>query len=142
MNETASSGRGPIKICMLLPERVRKDPRVLRDATALLDAGFAVTIVDVENDPTRPPEEDIEGVRVRHVFMPSFFVSARFKPWFLVKLFLMTLYSVIELMKVRADVYHAHVEKALLACYIVTRLYRKPLIFDAPDLTLADPIVL
>lgn len=140
--EDSSAVKAPGRVCMLVIERVRNDARILRDATALVEAGFTVTIVDVENDPTRPGEEDIDGVHLRHIFMPRLFVSARFKPWFLVKLALVTIYSVMQLMRVRADIYHAHLEKALLACYITARLRRKPLIFDAPDLTLLDPNVM
>ncbi len=136
------SARTPIKVCMLLMERVRVDPRVLRDATALIEEGFAVTIVDVERDRVQSPEEIIHGVHVKHLFIPGLFVSPRFKPWFFVKLSFMTIYSVIQLVKMRADIYHAHVEHTLPACYLATRLLRRPLIFDAPDLTLSDPKIL
>ncbi|MDQ2903654.1 MAG: glycosyltransferase family 4 protein [Chloroflexota bacterium] len=136
------STRAPIKVCMHVIQRTRTDARILRDATALVEAGCTVTIVDVESDRTRPPEEDMAGIHVKHIFMPSLFVPARFKPWFLVKLLLVVMRGAMQLVKVQADIYHAHVEKALPACYIATCLLRRPLIFDAPDLTLSDPTIM
>src|SRR5258708_9154924 len=135
------SVREPIKVCMHLAERARTDARVMRDATALVEAGFAVTIVDVEGDRTRPTEEDLGGVHLKHIFMPSYFVSARFKPWFLVKLAILSMYGTIRLLREKADIYHAHVERALPACYIAARLRGKPFIVDTPDLTLSDPTI-
>ena len=134
-----SSIRSPIKICMHLMASARNDARVMRDATALRTAGYFVTIVDIEGDRTRPQHEVIDGIHLKHIIMPSFFVPTHFKPLFLVKLALAVLYSTIQLLKIQADVYHAHVEKALPACYIVAGLRKKPLIFDVPDLTLSDP---
>lgn len=135
----AQDRRFPIKVCMHLADRARTDFRVMRDAIALVDAGFEVTIVDVESDRMRPAEEDICGVHLKHIFMPSFFVHARFKPWFLVKLAIVAMYGTIQLLRVKADIYHAHVEKAFPACYIAARLRGKPFIADTPDLTLSDP---
>jgi glycosyltransferase involved in cell wall biosynthesis len=134
-----TSSRASLKVCMHLANTARTDFRVMRDATALIEAGFEVTIVDIETDRLQPAEEEIDGVYIKHILMPSWFVSARFKPWFLIKLLTMVIRGVIQLLRTEADIYHAHVEKALPACYIVAHLRRKPLIFDAPDLTLSNP---
>ena len=66
--------------------------------------------------------------------MPSWFVSTRFKPWFLIKAAQLLVRSVLRLMRVPADIYHAHDEAAMPACYVVARLRRKFLIFDAHEL--------
>ncbi|HYU76881.1 MAG TPA: glycosyltransferase family 4 protein [Ktedonobacteraceae bacterium] len=137
--EAAPTAMTPVEVCMLLLNPARNDYRVMRDATALVEAGFIVTIVDVEGERTRPVEEVIDGVHLQHIFMPSWFISERFKPWFLVKLALLTLLGTVRLLRIPADIYHAHVERALLACYIAARLRRKPLIFDSPDLPFEDP---
>ena len=127
---------------MHLAHRARTDFRVMRDAIALRAAGFDVTIVDVEGDRLRPAKEEIDGVYMKHIIMPSWFVSARFKPWFLIKAAVMFMHGVILLLRTEADIYHAHEEFALTACYLVARLRGKPLIFDAPDLTLSDPTIM
>jgi glycosyltransferase involved in cell wall biosynthesis len=137
VTENSSLVRKPVSVCMHYAHKT--DARVMRDATALRQAGFLVTIVDVQSDRTRPSEEDIDGVHFKHIFMPSYFVSARFKPWFLVKLLMLMFSSTLQLLRVRADIYHAHVERALPACYIAARLRGKPFIIDTPELVLSDP---
>ena len=138
----------PLRVCMHLANRARTDFRVMRDAIALREAGFEVTIVDVEGEHLRgrlqgiTPTEEIDGVYMKHIFMPSWFVPARFKPWFLMKAAIMFMHGVIQLLGTEADIYHAHVEYALPACFLVARLRGKPLIFDAPDLTLSDPTIM
>jgi succinate dehydrogenase hydrophobic anchor subunit len=112
--------RKPIKVCMHFVSRT--DPRVMRDATALVEAGYIVTIVDVVSDRTKPAEEDIHGVHFKHIFMPSYFAPAHFKPWFLIKLVIVTIHGIIQLLKVQTDIYHAHVERAIPACYVAARL--------------------
>lgn len=127
------------RVCMHLASTARTDFRVMRDATALAEAGFEVTIVDIERDPLRPAEEEINGIHMQHISMPDWFIPVRFKPWFLIKYVRMVIYGILQLLRTDADIYHAHVESALPACYITARLRRKPLILDAPDLTLSDP---
>jgi len=109
----------------------------MREATALLEAGFAVSIVDVESERT-PLEENIGGICVKHIYMPTWSVPTRFKPWFLVKFAHLLISGTIRLMQTSADIYHAHEENALSACYIAARLRRKPLVFDAHELPLSD----
>lgn len=136
----AISAVKPVKVCMLLLEVPgRTDARVMRDAIALIEAGYVVTIVDIEKERTRPAEEDIRGIRFKHVFMRSWFSSTRFKPWYLVKLALALIRSTVHLLQTPADIYHAHVERAVSACYIAALLRRKPFIFDGPELTSTDP---
>lgn len=129
------------QVCMHVLKEVRTDFRVMRLATALIEAGFAVSIVDVEGERTRPVEEDIRGVCVKHIFMSSWFIPTRFKPWFLVKAARLIIRSTLRLLRTRADIYHAHDAEALPACYIAARLRGKPLIFDAHELpmSLDDP---
>jgi glycosyltransferase involved in cell wall biosynthesis len=131
----------PAKVCMYVVGTARTDARVMRAATTLVEAGFAVTIVDVESERTRPVEEEIRGIRMKHLIRPGWCVSTRFKPWFLVKVAQMVIYSTLQLLHSPADIYHAHEERALLASYIVARLRGKPLIFDAHELPLSEASV-
>ncbi|HEX9069597.1 MAG TPA: glycosyltransferase [Ktedonobacterales bacterium] len=117
----------------------RTDGRVMREATTLLQAGMDVSIIDIERDTTRPREEDVSGVHLKHIRMPSWFVPVRFKPFFLVKALRMTLSGAWAMARTRADVYHAHDLNALPAAYLAARLHRKPLIFDAHELPISGP---
>jgi glycosyltransferase involved in cell wall biosynthesis len=123
-----------IKVCMHVLGTARTDVRVMREAIALVEAGFDVSIVDVEAEQTRPVEEQIHGVRVKHIMKPRWFGSTRFKPWFLVKAAGMFIRGMFQLMQIPADIYHAHDETAFAATYVAARLRRKHLIFDAHEL--------
>src|SRR5690349_18608667 len=78
-----ASTQVPIKVCMHVLERVRTDERVLREARTLLEQGFTVSIIDVEDDSTRPHAEDIQGISVKHIIMADWFDSSRFNVWFI-----------------------------------------------------------
>jgi glycosyltransferase involved in cell wall biosynthesis len=135
---TAHGKRSPIRVCMHVLGTARTDARVLREAKSLVSAGYDVTIVDLERDGTRPRVENVQGVRLKHVAAPSFFRPSRFKPWFLVRLLNVVVRTGWTLVGVSADVYHAHDDIAMPACYVAARLRRKPLIFDAHELPLAE----
>jgi glycosyltransferase involved in cell wall biosynthesis len=133
-SETALS---PVKVCMYLRVEVPvvNDGRVMREASALVKEGFAVTIVDVTSDRSAPREEEIEGIHLRHIVKPRWFTRPRM-PW---KLFLFIekiLISAFVLLRVPTDVYHAHDVNTLSACFIAAMLKRKPLVFDAHEFPL------
>src|SRR5579885_1309769 len=127
---------GTINVCMHVRGVVRTDNRVLREATALAEAGYTVSIVDVEDDLYRPVEEDISGIHVRHIIKPHWLVPVHFKPLRLARAVQKFLYSTFVLMQMPADIYHAHDINALPACYVAARCRRKLLIFDAHELPL------
>ncbi len=136
--EDATAIPAPIKVCMHLLGIGCTDVRVIRAATALEEAGFAVSVVDVERERTRPAQENIRGIWFKHIFRPDWFISTHFKPWFLVKLALIMVVGTIRLIRTPAHIYHAHEEISLPACYIAALLRRKPLIFEAHELPLSD----
>lgn len=153
-----SSLRGAPTICMHTCQPVSTDVRASRAATALAEAGFGVTIVDIEHDHTRPRQEDLVialatpgaslgpqnsgSVRVKHIFMPArftrYYVPMHSSPWLLFKA-LRVLCGLIELVKTPAEVYHASDLMALPASYVAARLRRKPLIFESYELPLVQP---
>lgn len=138
-SEDIVSVQSPIKVCMHVLECVRDDGRVLREAKTLIEEGFAVSIVDIESERSCPVEEDIHSIHVRHIIMPSWFSYFwHFDPRFLFKAIWMLFRCILRLIQTPADIYHVHDAKALPACYIAALLRRKPLIFDAHELPLAE----
>lgn len=129
----------PRHICMHVRNLGRTDQRVMREARALVDAGYEVTLVDIEKDTSRPKHEDIDGVHLRHIMMPSRFKPSRFKPMFLVKLLRTYRLAIREMRRVNADAYHSQDFDALFATYAVARRLGKPLVYDAHELPLVDP---
>ncbi len=128
--------QSPIRVCMYIRGAIKTDVRVLREATALENAGFEVIIVDVESDRRLPLEEMIQGIRVKHLIMPGWYCPSRFKPLFLAKVAQMLIRSLFQFIQTPAENYHAQEEDAVLACYIAARLRRKPVIFDAHEFPL------
>jgi glycosyltransferase involved in cell wall biosynthesis len=112
----------------------RTDVRVMRAATALAEAGFKVSIIDIEGESARPTKEEIRGICFKHVVMPHWFTHfRRFDPWFLARAILVLIRSLFLLLRTPTDIYHAHDETALPSCYVAALLGRKPLIFDAHE---------
>jgi glycosyltransferase involved in cell wall biosynthesis len=128
-----ATGTAP-RICMHVIGVARTDARVMREASALVGAGYDVTIVDVESDPQAPSSEVFRGVDLRHIIMPSRYQPTRFKPFFLVKEERLTLAAARLMSHIPAEAYHAHDANALRACAIAARRRQKPLIFDAHEL--------
>ena len=126
------------RVCMHVLGEARDDPRVMREATALVEEGFAVSIVDIEGDCNRAVEEEIRDVHVKHIIMPSSFITARFTKWALVRAAQIVIRSTLRLIQTPADIYHAHDVSGLPACYLAALLRRKLLIFDAHELPLND----
>src|SRR6266567_7384863 len=140
--KTTDSSTKPVKICMHVTDGAYDDYRVMREATALVEAGYDVTIVDIMAEVERPLDEDISDVHMRHVMMPELFVPTRFKPWFLVKSADMVVRGALRLMRTSTDIYHAHDVKGLPAFYIAASLRHKPLVFDSHEIPLDDPNIM
>lgn len=125
------------RICMHELRTVRRTPRTMLSVDALKEAGFAVSVVDVEDEHSQTNEE-IDGVSFTHVRTSSEFLNTRFRRWALIQALLLFVRSTLLLLRTPADIYHAHDFTALPACYIAARLRRKPLIFHAHELPLSE----
>jgi glycosyltransferase involved in cell wall biosynthesis len=129
----------PIKVCQHVLRAGRNDVRSKRTASALVEAGFAVSLVDVDTEPPSLDVEKIDGICMEHIIIPNWFTSRRFQPWFLLVALRVFILSIDRLFQSRADIYHAHDLTALPACYIVAKLRRKPLIFETYELHFPAP---
>src|SRR5437016_4874654 len=114
----------------------RTDVRVMREATTLLEAGFGISIVDVESEYIHPVEEDINGIRVKHLLKPHWYMPT-YGLRRLVRSMEKFIASLRIILQMPADIYHAHDIDALLPCFIAAIMRRKPLIFDAHELPLS-----
>ncbi len=126
----------PIKVCMHVLASARTDVRVMREATALKEQGFAVYIVDTEDNHHQPVEEEIGGISISHIILRNSLFSEKLNQWVLHKVVEVFLRSVLRLIRTPADIYHAHDVPALFQCAIAALLHRKPLVFDAHELPL------
>ncbi len=126
--------RSQIQVCMHVLGTARTDVRVMRAATALAEAGYKVSIVDIEYESDRAPEEEVRGVLLKHVFMPGWSVYIK-RPdlWFFARAMVAFIRTLFLLLRTPTDIYHTHDETGLPSCYIAALLRRKPLIFDAHE---------
>jgi glycosyltransferase involved in cell wall biosynthesis len=129
----------PVTVCMHVLGAARNDRRVMREATALAEAGYAVSIVDIEGQRHQPVEEELHGICVKHILMPASFMATRFTRWALFRAAHLLFLGALRLLQTPADIYHAHDVAGLPACYIAARLRRKLLIFDAHERPLDEP---
>lgn len=129
-------------IGMHLLGTTRTDVRVLREAAALADAGYAVHVVDTDPDTARPREEIFQGIALRHVLPPRWLRTRRGKIWTLFKILSMLPVRTRALLDLKVDAYHAHDAETLLACSIAGRLRRKPVVLDAHELPYFEPHLL
>ncbi len=114
------------------------DSRVMRAATALVKAGYTVSLVDIEAKGKSQREEDIRGVSMKHVMVSPSFFSTRFDKWTLIRLAQLCVANTLRLIQTPADIYHAHDVSALPTCYIAACLHHKPIIFDAHEMPLFE----
>lgn len=117
------------------------DARVMREAAALVAAGYDVTIVDIEHDAKRPPEETVNGVRVQHAFLSKDsarnYSPTKTLPWLWFKLQRIVRGARL-VFDSGADAFHAHDITALPACLIAGAFHRKPVIFDSHELPMTQ----
>ena len=136
--EEATRELVPIKVGMHVLGAAATDPRVMREATVLIEAGYAVSIVDIEEEGNHQREEDVRGVCLKHVLMPHAFFSTRFDKWALFRVTKMFIRTTLRLLQTQADIYHGHEVSGLLPCYVAACLRRKPVIFDAHEMPLFE----
>jgi glycosyltransferase involved in cell wall biosynthesis len=125
-----------IKVCMHVLGSARTDVRVMREASALAENGYEVTIVDIEDAFSHFIEEEISGICVKHIRVSTSFLSTRFTRWPLLRGARLLVHGTLRLIHTPTDIYHAHEVSALPACYIASLLRRKPVVFDSHELPL------
>jgi glycosyltransferase involved in cell wall biosynthesis len=137
INEDGSVASRHNKVCLLILRSLRSDVRSIRDATALMQSGYDVTIIDVEEE-LCPAWSIAQGVPVHHIIVPNWRAVRHFEILFFLKALQAFLTSIFYLLRTGADIYHACEITALLPCYIAAKLRRKPLIYEAYELPLHD----
>ena len=116
---------------MLLTNPYRPDPRVLREARALLEAGHSVTLIAWDRDAAAFAETSEEGVRVIRTGPKAPFRSplrvfiglARF--W---------IRALLIARRLEFDTVHSHDFDTLPLGLLLSRVRRKPLLYDAHEL--------
>jgi glycosyltransferase involved in cell wall biosynthesis len=130
--------QGLARVCMHVLMPIDRDVRVEREARTLIEQGYQVTVVDLLRGDEEALVEVNKAIQVRHLPVPRKFTATRFKKWATARAALLFFRGVFSLLRVPADIYHAHDFNALPATYVAARLKGKPVIFDAHELPLSE----
>ena len=127
------------RICVHLRASLREDFKAQRSIETLAQAGFNVSVVDIDSNPSKLVDEHLEGVTITHLGISNWSDASSFKPGLMFKFLGLIIQSALQLLRTPADIYHAGDLRALPAAYIAACLRRKPLIFETYELPLTQP---
>jgi glycosyltransferase involved in cell wall biosynthesis len=114
---------------MLLSNEYRPDPRVEKEAEALVDSGAMVTVLAWDRLRSRPQSEQRKGVDVVRVQTRS----VNSKSGLLLNYPIFIVRSIRKASSIDADVVHAHDLDTLLIGVILNRIKNVPLVYDAHE---------
>jgi len=117
-------------VLMLLTNAYDPDPRVRQEALSLIGMGCRVRLLAWDRDLKAPPTECMEGVEVERVFLASTHgrgpTQMFWYAWLYVKMFWRGFRS-------EFDVVHCHDLDTLPLGFLLGKLRRKPIVYDAHE---------
>lgn len=118
------------EVLMLLTNAYDPDPRVRQEALALIRMGCKVRILAWDRDLKSPQHESMEGVTVERVYLPSRHGRGTTQLFFYAWLYLKMLWRGLQ---TSCDILHCHDLDTLPLGYVIGKLKRKPVIYDAHE---------
>ncbi|MCM2283297.1 MAG: glycosyltransferase family 4 protein [Desulfobacula sp.] len=119
------------KILMLLSNAFNPDPRVHREAIALIEKGYDVEILCWDRDLKKPLFEIIEGIKIERIYIPSTHGRGSSQILFLFLFWIKALFK--TLYKKKIDIVHAHDFDTLPLGFIISRIKKARLVYDAHE---------
>ena len=120
----------PKTILMLLTNAYDPDPRVRQEALALIAMGCRVHLLAWDRDLKAPAAQCMEGVEVKRVFLHSTHGRGATQIFFYAWLYVKMLWVG---MRTSFDVVHCHDLDTLPLGFILGKLKRKPIVYDAHE---------
>jgi glycosyltransferase involved in cell wall biosynthesis len=120
----------PKTVLMLLTNAYDPDPRVRQEALALIGMGCRVRLLAWDRDLKAPAHETTEGVEVERVFLASVHGRGSMQILFYVVLYLKMF---VRGLRTPFDVVHCHDLDTLPLGFLLGKLKRKPIIYDAHE---------
>jgi len=117
-------------ILMLLTNAYDPDPRVRQEAVALLGMGYRVRLLAWDRDLKAKASECMEGVEVERVFLSSAHGRGNTQVFCYAWLYFRMLWRGL---KTRFDAVHCHDLDTLPLGFILAKLKRKPVVYDAHE---------
>ena len=120
----------PKTVLMLLTNAYDPDPRVRQEALALIGMGCRLRLLAWDRDLKAPASECMEGVEVERVFLASAHGRGTTQLFFYARLYLKMLWRG---WRTSFDVVHCHDLDTLPLGFVLGKLKRKPIIYDAHE---------
>lgn len=120
----------PTTILMLLTNAYEPDQRVRQEALALIGLGYRVCLLAWDRDLKAPASECMEGVEVERVFLRSAHGRGTTQMFFYAALYLKLLWRGLRM---RFDAVHCHDLDTLPLGFLLGKLKRKPIVYDAHE---------
>lgn len=117
-------------VAMLLSNPFRPDPRVLKEARSLAQAGYKVTVICWDREGEFVSEERVGGFNIRRLAIRSGY-SAGSRQMFYLPRFWQAALKALNVLK--PDVVHCHDLDTTLAGYWYARIHNIPWVFDAHE---------
>jgi glycosyltransferase involved in cell wall biosynthesis len=135
MTSKAEQSSAPRKIrdlivLMVLTNAYDPDPRVRQEALALIGMGCRVKLLAWDRDLKSPASECMEGVEVERVFVPSRHGRGTTQLFFYAWVYLKLLWRG---WRTSFDVVHCHDLDTLPLGFLLGKLKRKPIVYDAHE---------
>lgn len=120
----------PLKILMLLTNAFDPDPRVHREALALVEAGHEVTILCWDRERKALPEETVDNICLERVYVSSTHGRGASQMFYLARFWAK---AFVAGRKKSFDVVHAHDFDTLPLGYALARLKGAKLVYDSHE---------
>jgi glycosyltransferase involved in cell wall biosynthesis len=117
-------------VLMLLSNAYDPDPRVRQEALSLIGMGCRVRLLAWDRDLKAPAFERVDGVDVERIFVASSHGRGATQLLFYVRLYLKMFWRGVQ---TRFDAVHCHDLDTLPLGFVLTRLRRKPIVYDAHE---------
>jgi glycosyltransferase involved in cell wall biosynthesis len=117
-------------IAMLLTNPFRPDPRVLKEARSLVQAGYRVTVICWDRRGELPPHEVVDGIEIRRLAVRSGYSAGSRQALYLPRFWRQALRVLAE---VKPDVIHCHDLDTTPAGWWFSRRHHLPWIYDAHE---------
>src|SRR5215831_15904177 len=117
-------------VLMLLTNAYEPDPRVRQEALALIGMGCHVRLLAWDRDLKAPRAECMEGVEIERVLLASRHGRGSTQLFFYAWLYLKMLWKG---WRTRFDVVHCHDLDTLPLGFVIGKLKRKPIVYDAHE---------
>jgi len=120
----------PLKILMLLSNAFDPDPRVHREALALIEAGHQVTILCWDRDRKAKAAEIVDGIYLKRIYVSSTHGRGSAQMFYLVAFWVKAFLSG---RKMDFDIVHSHDFDTLPLGYALARLRGAQLVYDSHE---------